>query len=110
MLVITEYTVLFHNGYYYAVATKQSVCPVCGVALTVRDSRKRKVKDASGKEYIFKLRRLRCIHCSQVHLEIPDCLSPNKHYFRASISAVKDGSIDYCAADDSTIRRWKNGK
>ncbi len=110
MIFLTEYTILLHNGCYYAVAAKHPACPICGSELTVRDSRKRKAKDASGKEYIFKLRRLLCIHCAQIHLEVPDCLQPNKHYFRDTISAVINDSIEYCAADDSTIRRWRKGK
>lgn len=110
MILLTEYTILFHDGFYFVHTSKQSICPVCGTFLIVRDSRHRKVKDSSGGVYFFKLRRLRCMHCNQVHLEIPDCLYPNKHYFRDSITAAIEGSIDYCAADDSTIRRWKNGK
>ncbi|MGN0180198.1 MAG: DUF6431 domain-containing protein [Monoglobaceae bacterium] len=83
------------------------VCPDCGGSVAVRDSRKRIVKDSSGKEYPFKLRRLYCPICRQTHLEIPDCIEPNKHYFKATIEGVRSGEIEYCAADDSTIRRWR---
>ena len=74
----------------------------------VRDTRKRLVKDSSGKEYPFKLRRLYCPVCGQIHLEIPDCIEPNKHYFKATIAGVRSGEIECCAADNKTIYLWKN--
>lgn len=83
------------------------VCPSCNKSLKVRDSRKRKVKDSSGKEYIFQLRRLYCPVCNQMHLEIPDFIKPQKHYFKLTIENTLSNRITYCAADDSTIRRWQ---
>ena len=75
--------------------------------MTVRDSRKRKVKDAAGKTYVFSLRRLKCPKCNSIHLELPDCIEPNKHYFKLTIENTLSNDIDFCVADDSTIRRWR---
>ena len=85
-------------------------CPDCGGAMVVRDSRKRAVKDSDGNEYIFQLRRLRCVLCGHTHLELPDFMQAHKHYNKTVIEAVIRGECDYCAADDSTIYRWKHPK
>lgn len=73
----------------------------------MRDSRKRKVKDAAGKIYNFSLRRLKCPKCGSIHLELPDCIEPNKHYSKLTIEKVVNEEVDYCSADNSTIARWK---
>lgn len=75
--------------------------------MTVRDSRKRLVKDSAGKIYNFSLRRLKCPKCGSIHLELPDCIEPNKHYFKLTIENTLLNDIDFCVADDSTIRRWR---
>ena len=75
--------------------------------MSVRDSKKRIVKDAAGQEYIFNLRRLYCSHCQKLHVEIPDFILPNKHYSRRTIESVLNGTCDYFAGDDRTITRWK---
>jgi len=75
--------------------------------LSVRDSKKRIVKDAAGQEYIFNLRRLYCPHCNKLHTEIPDFILPNKHYSKRTIENVLDGTCDYFSGDDRTITRWK---
>ena len=84
-----------------------AVCPHCYSPLKVRDSRKRQVKDSSGTEYIFQLRRLYCPICKQIHLEIPDSIEPQKHYFKSTIENTLSNKINYCTADNSTIRRWQ---
>ena len=75
--------------------------------MTDRDRRKRAVKDSEGQTYIFSLRRLQCPECAQIHLEMPDFIQPYKRYDKATIEAVINGHCDCCAADNSTIRRWK---
>lgn len=75
--------------------------------MNVRDTRKRKVLDAGGKSYVFFLRRMICSCCGSLHIELPDCIAPNKHYSKSTIENTISGKIDYCAADSSTIRRWK---
>lgn len=82
-------------------------CPSCNALMTDRDRRKRAVKDSEGQTYIFSLRRLQCPECAQIHLELPDFIKPYKRYDKATIEAVISGNCDCCAADNSTIRRWK---
>jgi len=93
--------------YYIAVNHDTPICPDCGEALTVRDSKKRTVIDSDGNKEIYSLRRLFCSKCSKLHLEIPDCIEPNKHYKRVIIEKVRSGNIEDCPADDRTISRWK---
>lgn len=76
--------------------------------MIARDSKKRIVKDSSGQEYTFRLRRFYCKKCKRLHTEIPDCILPQKHYSRNTIESVLNGSCDYFAGDDRTIARWKN--
>lgn len=92
---------------YHVVNHDTPVCPCCDSALKVRDSKRRMVRDSSGNKYIFALRRLYCTHCNLLHTEIPDCIEPYKRYFVLTMEAVKDGTIDYCAADSKTIAAWK---
>lgn len=84
-------------------------CPICFEELRYRDSRGRKVKDYLGEVRRFKLRRLRCEKCRHLHTEIPDIIQPFKHYDSEAIQAVIDGDkrAESCAADTSTMRRWK---
>lgn len=106
-----DYYSTVHNhaekNYYIARPDYAPVCPDCGGTLTVRDSRKRSVKNSDGERQIFALRRLYCPRCKQIHTEIPDCIIPNKHYSRATIEAVRSKEIDYCSADNKTIYRWR---
>jgi hypothetical protein len=75
--------------------------------MKVRDSRKRKIKNSEGNSYIFYLRRFKCPNCGSIHLEAPDLINPNKHYSRVTIENTVNGNIDFCAADNRTIARWK---
>lgn len=95
------------KGGYVVCNFDKLVCPSCNVPMTVRDSRKRLVKDSAGKIYNFSLRRLKCPQCGCIHLELPDCIEPNKRYFKLTIKNTLSNDIDFCVADDSTIRRWR---
>ena len=86
------------------------VCPACGGSVEVRDSKNRIIRDSDGVVHTFKLRRLRCLVCGKLHLELPDFMQPNKHYSKNIIKDVIDGKCDCCAADNSTIYRWKHEK
>lgn len=110
MIILHDYSVLHHNGFYFAVTQNKPICPDCSLVMSIRDSRRRSVKDSAGNTYIFKLRRLYCSSCHQLHLEIPDCIQPNKHYFARTIAGVQSGEIDCCAADEKTLRRWRKGE
>ena len=76
----------------------------------MRDSRKRKVKDAEGNTYVFHLRRLKCEKCGQVHTEIPDFIIQFKHYSKIAIEDYLNGKSDTIAADNKTLYRWRKGK
>ena len=62
---------------------------------------------AAGDVIIYKLRRVKCPGCCRLHVEAPDVIEPRKHYEKAAIEAALTGSADVCAAEDSTIRRWR---
>lgn len=88
------------------------ICPCCGGILQYRDSRKRIRKLGGGKSEYLQIRRLFCSHCRRLHVELPDCLVPHKHYDARIIADVLDERItqdtleyeDYpCAA---TMQRW----
>lgn len=84
-------------------------CPECGVMLSGYDTRLRHIIDGVGAVYWFRLRRLRCSGCGKLHLELPDFMQPYKHYEAQHIREVLSSKVDFCPADDSTIRRWKKG-
>lgn len=75
--------------------------------MKVIGSRKRTVKNVSGKEYIFSLRRMRCEKCRIIHTEIPDCMIPHKQYSKNAIKTAIKGQCDYYIMEESTISRWK---
>lgn len=61
----------------------------------------------------IQLRRLYCKHCKKLHLELPDCLVPRKHYALEVIENVVD---DVSTPEDETtetypvektMARWK---
>lgn len=86
---------------------EKNICPDCNGILKVRDSKKRIVKDEDGVSYNFLLRRFVCCQCGKLHTELPDCIEKNKHYSKNVIDSVKSGVCNFCAADNSTIQRWK---
>ena len=86
---------------------EENICPDCNGIIKVRDSKKRIVKDEDGVSYNFLLRRFVCCQCGKLHTELPDCIEKNKHYSKNVIDSVKSGVCNFCAADNSTIQRWK---
>lgn len=80
--------------------------------MNYRDSRKRiRRKEGGGVEHLL-VRRLRCPKCRKLHVELPDCLVPHKHYDAEVISGVIDGIVtpDDLDSEDCpcamTMRRW----
>jgi hypothetical protein len=72
-------------------------------------SRHRGYIDGTGENKILVIRRLCCLHCDQIHHELPDILVPYKRYGRESIeAAVSRESHLTVPADESTIRRWRS--
>mgnify|MGYP003161019235 CR=1 FL=1 len=68
------------KNYYIIICDEENLCPDCERKMKIIGSRKRTVKDISGEEYIFSLRRMRCEECHIIHTEIPNCMIPHKQY------------------------------
>lgn len=93
---------------FFVRSGEQNPCPCCGGSLKVIGSRKRKYINGIGEKVVLVIRRLQCPHCSKVHHELPDILTPYKRYGSESIEAVISGESELTvAADDSTITRWR---
>lgn len=107
MIILTQYRIITKNGTYYAVSNRPSVCPDCGGALKIRDSKRRRVILSDGDVRTFSLRRLKCLTCGSLHLEMPDLIVPHKHYSRDVIEKALNGSYPNCPAENSTIYRWE---
>ncbi|WP_084423417.1 DUF6431 domain-containing protein [Cohnella thermotolerans] len=84
--------------------------PCCGEALSVIGSRKRKLTSEGGDRRMLVIRRLRCTQCRKIHHELPDCIVPYKRYESACVEQVVSEPVTPAtvAADDATLRRWKN--
>jgi len=98
------------NQIFFIKSKESSVCPICSGALKVRDTKQRKlictVDEIVVKRY--RLRRLLCKSCGKLHIELPDCMQPYKHYEADAIQAEIDGSQENPHADDNTLKRWRN--
>ena len=68
-------------------------CPCCGEPMNFRDSRKRIRRKEGGCTEHLMVRRLQCPQCRKLHVELPDCLIPHKHYDAEVISGVIEGII-----------------
>lgn len=108
MLIIKCYRVeIAGNGIKTVSSRETPLCPLCGVLMSGYDKRKRTVICDDGSREVYLLRRYRCPQCKRLHLAIPDCIEPQKHYAAETIAATIAGVISHCPADNSTIRRWK---
>lgn len=89
------------------------ICPCCGKALAYRDSRKRIYKTHGGSKTMILIRRFKCTGCRRLHNELPDCITPHKHYGTEVIEDVVDEIVSPCdsATEDypceATMKRWK---
>lgn len=87
-------------------------CPCCGESMNYRDSRKRIRRKEGGCIEHLLVRRLWCPKCRKLHVELPDCLVPHKHYDAEVISGVIEGVVtpDDLDSEDRpcamTMRRW----
>jgi hypothetical protein len=107
MFMVSQYDIN-NNGKILLVTGKEAAhCPVCGTVMHYHDSKSRGVKDKAGESVLYWLRRLKCDPCDATHTEIPTFIQPRKHYGSAVIQDVVSGVDSDCAADNSTIRRWK---
>lgn len=109
MVIISSYELVENpeTGFFVR-SGEQNPCPCCGERLKVIGSRKRKYINGIGDIVVLVIRRLQCSHCSKVHHELPDILTPYKRYGSESIEAVVGGESELTvAADESTINRWR---
>ena len=84
-------------------------CPECSDSLKYRDSRLRIRKVHGGGPDQLLIRRLKCIHCKHLHMELPDVLAPYKHYTTEVIEDVVVDSDDLETEADpceATMHRW----
>ena len=97
---------------YILISLVLSFCPVCSTPLNYRDSRYRVMKDYGGKKAWLIINRLECPSCKHLHNELPDFLSPYKHYKNSVIEDVVDEVVtpqspeveDYPC--ERTMHRW----
>ena len=106
MIVSNKYTKIERNGMYYIIPSSAPECPHCGGAMTVRDSKRRKLILSDGTVQMFVLRRYKCKICGRIHLNLPDIMLPHKHYAREAIIETVRGERN-CSAEQSTIYRWR---
>lgn len=89
-----------------------STCPDCGGDLKHYDSVRRLIRTAGGDKHWIKVKRFRCVVCSEIHRALPDFIFPHKHYAASIIKGVIDGDItcetlgfeDYPC--EMTMKRW----
>ena len=81
-------------------------CPVCDLQVIIKDSKRRYIKDESGRKLPFNLRRFYCPNCERLHTEIPNLVTPYCQYDNTTRERVKIGDYTTFAGDDSTIRKW----
>jgi len=123
MVILSEYELVEKppRG-FFVVSHEKSICPCCSGALECIGSRTRTcINETSDKRKLI-IRRLRCEECVRIHHELPDMLIPYKRYESKCIEAVIEqnaglaASFGRCspmqpglavAADESTIRRWR---
>ena len=115
MVIIAVYKLLrkgkdllvIHND-----ASDPIICPECRGRLNYRDSRKRIWKHEGGVVERLIVRRLYCAACKRLHTELPDCVSPYKHYETATICGVIEGIVTAEDEDsesypcEATMKRW----
>jgi len=111
MLIIRKYHEIIRADGIREIYIKEPViCPDCGIPLTGYDHRRRTVIDDKGDLCIYSLCRFYCRKCRRLHLALPEIMRPQKRYAAHVIGGAVEGSIDFCPADNSTIRRWKKAK
>jgi hypothetical protein len=114
MIIVSSFKINHNKSTgFFTITTEEIInCPLCSSDLSYRDCIQRKTKNVLGETRNFLLRRLRCQNpkCKKLHTELPSIIQPYKHYDSNTIQSVLDGNVgaSECAADNSTIRRWKS--
>jgi hypothetical protein len=86
------------------------LCPVCGGFVCMHGTYKRKVIISEFDTKTVTIIQVRCKECRKVHAVLPGFIAPNKQYdlnlIKEAVEKEKN-KLETCAADDSTIRRWR---
>ncbi|MBQ9902168.1 MAG: hypothetical protein IJM51_07260 [Clostridia bacterium] len=92
MVIIAQYHMVVNLfGETICKSEEEPVCPICQTKLKFRDWRRRiSIKEGREVTWIM-IRRLYCKKCRRLHNELPDILSPYKHYEAETIEGVVDG-------------------
>lgn len=100
---------------FLIISKEDCVCPDCGSSLCRRDKRLRIHRKAGGAKEWYQINRLKCTNddCRKLHNELPDCLSPYKHYDVGLIEDVVEAIVteddleteNYPCSD--TMNHWK---
>ena len=114
MVIIAQYRLIVNMlKQIICEVLENPVCPLCQETLKPRDSRWRIWCEEGHDVYHIKVRRLYCKHCRRLHTELPDCLSPYKHYTSETIEGVLDGVVTPHDEEsesypcEATMERWK---
>lgn len=94
-------------------SSEESICPDCGGELRHRDWKPRIVKWYNGRKQHLLIQRLQCVKCHHLHNELPDIITPHKHYAAEVIENVvdevstPDDESTLCSPCERTMERWK---
>lgn len=114
MIIIEDYQLIHIHDRTYVCKSKEhsATCPVCGETLRYRDSRIRILKKHNGVKVHIRIRRMKCSSCGRLHNELPDILTPYKHYGTEVLEDVLDGvvtaedAVREDAPAEITMKRW----
>lgn len=92
------------------------ICRYCGGELKHRDYVNRIVKTKGGAKQTIQVERLICKACGRIFRNLPENLSPFKHYENDVIEGVREGYItpDTLGYEnfpsEMTMERWKKSR
>jgi uncharacterized protein YbaR (Trm112 family) len=109
MINISKYRLEVNKkGTRYVISLEIVPCPLCHGVLKLKDFRLRIVRWADENTEFIIIRVLYCEQCDRSHRELPDFLTPNKHYAAEVIeAAIDDDKTVGCPAETSTVNRWR---
>lgn len=115
MVIISNFSLVFNSEkrIYQVESHEVSTCPVCRRTLRHKDRRKRIMRKYNGDLSRILISRLKCTKCKRIHTELPDILTPHKHYSTEIIENVVDEVStpeDLTTEDfpcEKTMARWK---
>lgn len=100
---------------FLIVSNETVPCPLCGHELAYRDSVERIGLSFDRDRRIYIIRRMQCTNpsCHRLHRELPDFLTPFRHYESIIVEEGADGTV--CADDpevgcypcEKTFHRWQ---